>query len=246
MAPRPWWTTAEVALLVELYLRTSGRPSGADVEGLREQLLEMAPEFRDDPSYRSSSSILSRLGWVRLLEARDPRAREAPRAFRDAWERFGRGALRIDADVLEKGAAVDRRELIRVLRRLQVTLAELVESPEYLPANLRPSYAAAWAELEETGHIEQAIIGLHGPAVDGLLAVHGLVGPQRVAKTESIDEAVRERERRGGWGPLKALIKYLDSILGSLSGVFPWLDAVKEFKEITESSAELATESIPE
>jgi hypothetical protein len=109
---------------------------------------------------------------------------------------------------LEKGAATDRRELIRILRRLRVMLAELVESPEYLPANLRPSYAAAWAELEETGHIEQAITALNGPAVDRLLAVHGLVGPQRVAKTESINEAVRERQRRGGWGPLKALIRY--------------------------------------
>ena len=57
---------------------------------------------------------------------------------------------------------------------------------------------------------------------------------------------MRERQRRRGWGPLKALLGYLDSILGSLTAVFPWLDAVKEFKEITEASAELASQVVTE
>jgi hypothetical protein len=246
--PRPWWTTREAALLVALYHRTEARPARADLERLREQLLELAaPEYRDDPSYRSVDSIRSQLSWVHLLAERHPRAREAPRAFQDAWARYRAGAPLVEeAEVLEKGAASDRRELIRILQRLRATLAELVESPEYLPEGLRRSYAVAWAELEERGHIEQAIVGLRGPAVDDLLAVHGLVGPQRVAKSTSVREAVRERQRRRGWGPLKALLNYLNSILGSLTAVFPWLNTVKEFKEITEASAELASQTIPE
>jgi hypothetical protein len=47
-------------------------------------------------------------------------------------------------------------------------------------------------------------------------------------------------------GPLKALLGYLDSILGSLTAVFPWLDAILEFKEISEASAGLAAEAIPD
>jgi hypothetical protein len=125
-------------------------------------------------------------------------------------------------------------------------MTELVESPEYLPEALRASYAAAWEELEELGHIEQAITALRGPAVDDLLRARGLVGPQLAAKSRSVDEAVRERSRRAGWRPLKALLGYLDSILGSLAGVFPWLDAVKELKEITEASAELASQVVRE
>jgi hypothetical protein len=60
-----------------------------------------------------------------------------------------------------------------------------------------------------------------------------------------VHEAVGARKRRRGWGPLKALLGYLDSILGSLTSVFPWLETVKEFKGITESSIELAGQTVP-
>lgn len=130
-----------------------------------------------------------------------------------------------------------------VLQELKAVLAELVESTSYMPPELREVYAAAWDDLEKRGYIDQAIAALRGPAVDDLLAAHGLVGPQRVAKTESLNAAAEERNRRGGWGPFKALLGYFDSILGSLAGVLPWLDAVKEFKEISEASAELANEA---
>jgi hypothetical protein len=243
--PRPWWTTQEAALLVAMFERTGHRPTQADLKGLREQLLELAsPEYRDDPHYRSVDSIRSHLSWIRLLAEGDPRARDAPRAFHEAWAEYGpRAPFVSEPDVLAKGASLDRIQLIRILEHLRATLAELVESPEYLPKALRRSYAAAWAQLEERGHIDQAILGLRGPAVDDLLRAHGLVGPQRAAKTRSVEAAVRERKRRRGWGPLKALLGYLDSILGSLTAVFPWLDAVTEFKEITEASAELATQA---
>lgn len=123
-------------------------------------------------------------------------------------------------------------------------MAELVAVPDLVPTALQPSYAAAWADLENRGHIDIAIEALRRPAVDDLLAAHGLVGPQRVAKTASVDEAVRRRARRpGSWGPRKALLGYLDSILGSLAAAFPWLGAVKEFKELAETSAELASEA---
>jgi hypothetical protein len=86
------------------------------------------------------------------------------------------------------------------------------------------------------------MVALRGRAVDDLLAAHGLVGPQREAKTRSIRHADEVRRRTGGWKPLKALLGYLDSVLGSLVKVIPWLDPIKEFKEVTEKSAELATE----
>jgi hypothetical protein len=182
-----------------------------------------------------------------MLAEGHPRAREAPRALHEAWAEYGpRPPLVAEPDVLPKGASSDRSQLIRILERLRVTLAEVVESPEYLPEGLRRRYAAAWAQLEARGYIEQAILGLRGPAVDDLLWVHGLVGPQRVAKTQSVEAVVRERKRRGGCGPLKALLGYLDSIPGSLTAVFPWLNAVKEFKEISEASAELASQVVRE
>ncbi len=72
---------------------------------------------------------------------------------------------------------------------------------------------------------------LQGHALDDLLAANGLIGPQRAAKMVSIDHAVEERRRKRGWKPLKALLGYLDSVLGSLVKALPWLEPVKEFKE---------------
>jgi hypothetical protein len=243
---RRWWTTDEVRLLIDLYRRTGRRPSDAALESLRHELLEMAdPEFRRDPSYRSVDSIREQLSWVDVLARDDPRAREAPRAFRDAWDVYGYIARPLrDQDVDQTGAATDRQALIRALEDLREALAELVQSPTYLPTDLRESYSAAWFDIENRGHIDQAILSLRGPAVDDLLAAHGLVGAQLAAKTESVANAARERRRRPGWRPLKALLGYLDSILGSLTDVLPWLGVVKEFKEITEASAELSHASV--
>jgi hypothetical protein len=246
MPPRPWWTIDEARLLIDLYREEGLRPSESAVGRLRELLLEWAaPEFRRDPSYRSVGSIRSQLSWVHFLATEDPRSRHAPMAFRIAWDLYQKqqGPLVDKLDVAHSGAAADRRALIGVLEDLRATLEELVESPDHLPSGIREYYAAAWADLEERGYIDQAITALTGPAVDDLLAAHGLVGPQRVAKTESVSSAVRERRRRPGRGPLKALLGYFDSILGSLTSVLPWLDVVQEFKEIGEASVELASET---
>jgi hypothetical protein len=241
MPPRPWWTEVEVELLIALHERSGPDPPDDEVERLRKQLLELRPEYREDPSYRSAGAIRSQLEWIHLLAENDPRGQAAPRRFRRAWARYRLDLpLTPQPNTVGGGAAEDRRELIGVLQRLRVTLAELVGS-SYLPQTLRSSSAAAWAELERRGYIEQAIASLSGPAVDDLLSVHGLLGEQRTAKTDAVEEAVRERRRHPGWRPLKALLGYLDSILGSLTGIFPWLAPVKEFKEITETSAELAS-----
>lgn len=119
-------------------------------------------------------------------------------------------------------------------------------SPNYIPEALQDSYRAAWNDLEDRGYIALAISALREPAVDDLLKAHGLLGPQRVAKSASVANAVALRESRGGWKPLKALLGYLDSIVGSLKQVLPWLAPVREFKEITEASAELASELVPD
>ena len=130
MSSRRWWTAEEAALLIELYQRVGARPIAAEIERLREQLLELAPrEVRVDKSYRSLGSIRSRLSWVQFLAVDHPRAGEAPRAFQDAWARYRHDApFVLGPDVSEMGAAADRKELIRILRHLRVTLAELVES----------------------------------------------------------------------------------------------------------------------
>jgi hypothetical protein len=201
MPAKPRWSQQEVALLIALLERTRGSPTLTDLELLREQLLELAdPAYRVDPSYRSVDSIRSQLTWVRDLAWDRPRAREAPNAFKEAWARHIGEAPSVEQVPPSNGAAVDRRELVRILGIVRATLTELVESPDYLPAALSKSYASAWKDLEARGYIDAAIAALHGPAVDDLLAAHGLVGPQRAAKTESVDEALRERRRRRGRG----------------------------------------------
>jgi hypothetical protein len=201
----------------------------------------MAPsEFADDPSYRSVRSIRARIGWVHLLATHDPRARDAPEAFRRAWAEYRDVAEPLVGDSPAPGATADRQALVEVLRELRRILSRLVATSGYLPEALQPRYAAAWAAIESRGTIDHAIVALGAPAVDDLLAAHGLVGPERVAKTASVHEASRRYWQHPGLKALKALLSYLDSILGSLVPVIPWLEPVKEFKEIAEASVELA------
>ena len=161
--------------LIELYEQTEGHPSDPQLASLRERLLERAaPRYWDDKSFRSVSAIRSQLSWVRLLATDSPTAWRAPAAFRGAWElhRGRRAGFIIDEpSVLSDGHAVDRVALVRVLEHLRTTLNELVRSPDYLPERLREHYVLAWTDLEDRGHIAQAIVALRGPAVDDLLGV---------------------------------------------------------------------------
>ena len=248
MARRPWWRVEEAHLLIELYEHAGSDPRESALEELRFRLLEFwEPELASDPSFRSVDSIRAHMSWVDFLWRGDERAELAPTAFHRAWARYRAASpLLDDRTVVQRGAAEDRRALVGVLSELRVTLAELVESTRYLPRGVQTEYRKAWADLESRGHIDQAILALRGPAVDDLLGAQGLLEDQLAAKTKSIDEAKRQRRQGRGWRPLKALLGYFDSILGSLTAVLPWLESVKEFKEITEASVELASESLPD
>ena len=158
MPPTSWWTIDEALRLIELHDRTGGHPTAANLEDLRELLLELAdPRYREDISYRSIGSIRSHLSWVEHLARQDPVARNAPKAFRDAWRLHRPTPWIPEESVLLKGYASDRRALIRVLVQLRATVAELVGSHEYLPEPLQASYTAAWHDIEDRGYIDQAI-----------------------------------------------------------------------------------------
>lgn len=76
----------EVALLIDFYRREGADPKAPRLEEFRLELLNLAePRQLDDPSFRPVGSIRNELRWVELLDKEDPRAMDAPRAFREAW-----------------------------------------------------------------------------------------------------------------------------------------------------------------
>lgn len=254
MCVRRVWDVWEWRALFGLYEESGRTPPRWAVEEFRATLVADAPEgFGADPSYRTVDSIRQQLGWVQFISERHLRAPEAPVA---AWSAFRLGAVEwrtgatrnqgADPPHLGGGYRRDREAIARALGVLEEAIEELVSSDEFLPADLLNSYRRSWTDIRQRGYLALAVDALGGHAVDDLLATQGLVGLQRVAKTASIDHAVEERRRSGGWKPLKALLGYLDSVLGSLVKVFTWLEPIKEFKEITEKSAELANEIVPE
>jgi hypothetical protein len=140
-----------------------------------------------------------------LIIDSQPSAADAPAA---AWSAFRRGmeawttgesaAGESGRSHLGGGYRRDREAIIRALRILDETLQELVDTDTYLPSSLRPAYQRSWADIRERGYLPLAIDALGGGAVDDLLAANGLIGPQREAKTLSIESADLERKRTGG------------------------------------------------
>jgi hypothetical protein len=201
------WREDEWLALIELYDRYEGAPPMWAFEELSRRLRAEAPEAARDKSYRSTGGVAQQFAWIRLLARQDPRAVGAPPAARYAYLHYRRhGDWSTGSDVEDEpqatgGLAADRQALIRALAILQRMLAELVASPGLLPDELRGVYLAAWTDIEERQPLRHAMVVLQGPAVDDLLAAQGLVGPQREAKTRSIESADETYRRRRSWKP---------------------------------------------
>jgi hypothetical protein len=123
----------------------------------------------------------------------------------------------------------DKRVLITIVTDIGNQLRIIVfEQKELFRTEFRPYFPGPWEDVET--RLPQAVTELekdnfYWEYVEGAGLVRDSLQFERNILTEAIKEGVVART-----------LKIINSILGSLSGVFPFLEAVKEYKEHVEAA----------
>jgi len=148
------------------------------------------------------------------------------------------------------------RLLREFLRQLKAILADLAEYPRpAIPGRHHETMKAAWSEVQpkftaasnelrppqSTNHISKLKeVGLMGPQLTFKLSIF------QHARDELLDHGTPkdgQQKKRRWWKRFcrlfKPALKAADVILGSLAGVIPVVEAIKEYKESVESGVEL-------
>ncbi len=133
----------------------------------------------------------------------------------------------------------------------ETLLQELVDNRDSLMRrHLRDSLHRAWTALRTRDAFNQLRIGLR-QTLPNQLTVAGLDGAELDLKLEGFNEAMdafRLQMQATGWigrrlrKLLLRLLKWINTILGSLSSVIPSGEAIKELKEVLENGVEEAAD----
>jgi hypothetical protein len=246
------WTDEEFDLLVAFYFEEGPRPRPRALERLRDRLLEGArvriPDLVDE-HFRTLDGLRVQLYRLRLVATEDPRARDrASRPVFEAWERRARMLDRGEplvtfglVDAVRAGGA--RADLATFLTELEKLLGDFVEQAPRLMGQARAdNFEAAWEELRSAGNFARAQEALFDPRADEELQRVGLVGSQLHAKWEGFKNALKRLADGWTWERLRPSLRWANLLLGSLGSALPFsmVDAIAEFKEIGEISAEEA------
>lgn len=259
MASFPWWTEAEWLLLIELFDREGPRPPPEAIETLSDALralgaLSERPDTRRlaaHRSYRSRDAVWTQFDEVVALA--EGRPRRAPRRLTEVWQRYQERPEHVREfaaplwQLLEVERKPHEREslrngpdvLQRFLRDLHRLLQDIVDDGErVLPPESRSELAAAWGDIQESRVIDTAVDELDGPRLEGPLRGVGLTGAQLDFKLNPFRRAYDQWSRQRALASLRRALRWANVVLGSLSKVIVGLDALKEFKEGTETALE--------
>jgi hypothetical protein len=246
------WTDEEFDLLVAFYLEEGPRPGPRALEQLRARLLQNArariPHLLDE-HFRTLDGVRVQLSRLHLVATEDPRAGErASRPVFSAWERYVRMVDRGEpfvtfglVDVARARSA--RADLATFLAELETLLSDFVEHAPRLMGQARAAnFVAAWGELRAGGNFARAQEALLDPRADEELQRVGLIGSQLHAKWEGFKNALKRLTDGWTWERLRPSLRWANLLLGSLGSTLPFsmVDAIAEFKEIGEISAEEA------
>jgi hypothetical protein len=138
-----------------------------------------------------------------------------------------------------RGASVtsERKQLREFLKDVRTLMREIVEEHHDLfrtDEETRQLFRAAWSEVNPL--FDTAISALNSNDYDGELKRAGLTGNQLKLKLSGFRRA-QDHFRLGGWkvGPLKKVLDWINTILGSLSAI-PGVEPIKELKEAIENN----------
>jgi hypothetical protein len=137
----------------------------------------------------------------------------------------------------------DRRALANFLSEVQVLLGDTVADPStWFPTELHEPLQSAWEELKPSFDLAGRYLAEPPDAnlLEAELAHVGLTGGQLLLKRtgwERARDAFRERFTRRA---LRRALGWANIILGSLAGIIPGGDAIKEYKEVVEQAVEEA------
>ncbi|MEI7844153.1 MAG: hypothetical protein WCI39_14105 [Gallionellaceae bacterium] len=129
----------------------------------------------------------------------------------------------------------DRDTLISFLDELNTVLQ--YEVPRFINNRMQSAYHGALEDLDQTKVIVSVVEKLKSDKHDNELKFYGLVGPQFHLKI-SVIEQVKERQQRYSSFPnvLKKLLELSAILLGSLSKIFPSIEALAEIVDLLASS----------
>ena len=123
----------------------------------------------------------------------------------------------------------DKRILISIVIDIREQLRIIVfQRQDLFRAEFRPYFPGPWHDVE--ARLGRAVNALetddfNWEYVEG----EGLVRDSLEFKRNMLTEAIRERV-------ISRILKIINSLLGSLTRVFPFLGAVKEYKELVEAA----------
>jgi hypothetical protein len=139
-------------------------------------------------------------------------------------------------------------ELAKILGELeQLLTTALNEHEEWFAEDMPSHLREAWPHVQPriTGAIRYLYEPPNPELLDSQLADVGLTEPESVPKKEGWRRAFRRWVRAPSKRALSSALGWMNIILGSLSGLVPGVEAVKEYKEACEQAVEDADEPEP-
>lgn len=123
----------------------------------------------------------------------------------------------------------DKKILITIVTDIRAQLEIIVfQRRDLFRKEFRPHFPGPWRDVE--GRLTRAVDALEHDNFDWkYVEGAGLVRDSLQFKRDMLTEAIKEKV-------FARLLKIVNSILGSLSTVFPFLEAVKEYKEHVEAA----------
>lgn len=137
----------------------------------------------------------------------------------------------------------DRERLIRFLRDVSDVLEYVRDNGIYLLLPHLRSHFAAALELAQPA-IDEAVAELQNQHLDDQLARVGLVGPSLDLKLAGFEYAMVMFLESLSLKWFKRLLKWINTLLGSLKSVIPGVEIVKELKESAEHGIEEGEEEL--
>jgi hypothetical protein len=130
-----------------------------------------------------------------------------------------------------------RNELRAFVFELQDLLQAIVENQELIPSARLGDVQRAWESVQP--RFSELIAALDGPNIPlEQLEQHGLTGDELNLKRRGFRGRLFAWGRRINQDWVRSVLRWADTILGSLATVFPVAGAIKEFKESIENLIE--------
>ena len=141
----------------------------------------------------------------------------------------------------EADRARDRDELRAFVYELRDLLSTIVEDSRFIPEDRGHDVRQAWERIQN--RFSELIAGLDTLATAqdprwAELDNHGLTGDELRLKRRGFVGRMFAWGRRINRGWVRSVLRWADTLLGSLAAVFPPAGAIKEFKESLENLIE--------